>query len=130
MRGRVIIFLLLAAAAVFMNFWNARKVLTYTRALDQMEKTVNAFKNINTELEIEFDDLCSGQNISSLVSVELSNFIPQKQQGRIIYVHEPRSVQGSKSQAGESWRSARDSYCIVDLIATKAQAKDIQIIPD
>jgi len=118
MRGRLITLLLVAAAAVFFNFWNARKVLTYTRALDHMEKTVNAVKNINSELEIEYDDLCSGQNLSSLVSVELSNFIPDQQQGRIIYVHEPSPAK------------AKDSYCIVDLIATKAQAKDIQIIPD
>jgi hypothetical protein len=118
MRGRLIIFLLVAATAVFFNFWNARKVLNYTRSMDHIEKTVAAVKNINTELEIEYDDLCSGPKHLSLVSVELSNFIPEQQQGRIIYVHEPRSAE------------TRDSYCIVDLIATKAQAKDIQIIPD
>lgn len=118
MRGRFITFLLVAALAVFFNFFNARRVLTYTRAMAQMEKTVGAVKNIHTELMVEYDDLCSGQNISSLVSVELGSFIPQMQQGRVIYVHEPSPAK------------ARDSYCIVDLIATKAQAKDVQIIPD
>lgn len=118
MRARIIILTLLAAAAVFFNFFNAGRVLTYTRAQAQLEKTVGAVKNIHTELMVEYDDLCSGQNISSLVSVELGNFLPEKRQGRVIYVHEPSPAK------------ARDSYCIVDLIATKAQAKDIQIIPD
>ncbi|NLK50728.1 MAG: hypothetical protein GX294_08780 [Candidatus Cloacimonetes bacterium] len=118
MRARLIIFLFVLSVAVFFNFYNARKVLTHTRSIDQMEKTVNAAKNIKTELEVEYDDLCSGQNLSSLVGVELNGFIPEQQQERIIYVHEPHPD------------TAKDSYCIVDLIATKAQAKDVQIIPD
>lgn len=118
MRGRFIIFLLVLATALILNFLNAQKGVIYTQEIDQMEKTVNAVKNIHTELKVEYDDLCSGQNLSSLVCVELKNFIPEKQQERIIYVHEPSPAK------------AKDSYCIVDLISTKAQAKDVQIIHD
>lgn len=110
--------LLLFAMAVFYHFWNANKVVIYTRKQSCLEKTLAAEKNINTELLVELDDLRSGRNISSLVSVELSGFVPEKQHGRIVYIHEP----------GE--RQEKRSYAIVDLISSKAQAKDIQIIPD
>lgn len=118
MKGRVILFGLVFLVAWFLNWSNQRKVHTYTREMAQKEKSVNALKNIHTELQVEYNDLCSGQNLSSLVNMELNSFIQDKQEERVIYVHEP------------SAQKATDSYCIVDLIATKAQAKDVQVIPD
>ncbi len=75
-------------------------------------------KNINTELLVELDDLRSGRHIASLVRVELSNFIPDQQAGKIIYVHEPSAKQDKKT------------YCIIDLLTTKAEAKNIQVLLD
>ena len=118
MRGRITVFLMLLAVAGFMHFWNANKVVRQTKYLSKLEKSYAAEKNIHTELMVELDDLRSGKNISSLVSVELSGFVPDKQQAQIIYVHEPGKAQQQKS------------YCIVDLISSRAEAKDIQIIPD
>jgi len=118
MRGKFTILVLLAIAAIYLNFRNAGDVVMLTRERGHLEKSCAAEKNIHTELMVELNDLRSGKNISSLVSVELSGFVPEKQEGQIIYVHEPGKTQQQKS------------YCIVDLIASKAEAKDIQIIPD
>ncbi|HQJ96763.1 MAG TPA: hypothetical protein PLN17_06545, partial [Candidatus Cloacimonas sp.] len=60
----------------------------------------------------------SGRHIASLVRVELSNFIPDQQAGKIIYVHEPSAKQDKKT------------YCIIDLLTTKAEAKNIQVLLD
>ncbi|MDZ4182496.1 MAG: hypothetical protein U1B83_06445 [Candidatus Cloacimonadaceae bacterium] len=90
----------------------------YTRFLSYLEKTQAAEKNINTELKVEHDDLRSGKHIASLVRIEMGNFVPKQQQGKIIYVHEP----GTRQEKG--------NYCIVDLIASKAQAKEVQVILD
>lgn len=118
MRGKITILVILAVVAIFLHFRNAGDVVTLTRERGHLEKGCAAEKNINTELMVELNDLRSGKNISSLVSVELSGFVPEKQEGQIIYVHEP----------GKTQKEA--SYCIVDLISSKAEAKDIQIIPD
>ncbi len=118
MRGKLTILALLAVVAIFFNFVNAGSVVTLTRDRGYLEKSCAAEKNIHTELMVELDDLRSGKNISSLVSVELSGFVPDKPLGQIVYVHEPGKTQ---QQA---------SYCIVDLISSRAEAKDIQIIPD
>jgi hypothetical protein len=118
MRGKLTILVILAVTAIFFNFYNAGSVVKLTREKGYLEKGCAAEKNIHTELMVELDDLRSGKNISSLVSVELSGFVPDKQQAQIIYVHEPGKAQQQKS------------YCIVDLISSRAEAKDIQIIPD
>lgn len=110
--------LIVLVLAVFFNFWNANKMLGYTRFLSYLEKTQAAEKNINTELKVEHDDLRSGKHIASLVRIEMGNFVPDQQQGKIIYVHEP----GDQQEKG--------NYCIVDLIASKAQAKEVQVILD
>ncbi len=89
-----------------------------TKQLSSLEKAHAAEKNINTELLVDLDDLRSGEHIASLVSVQLSNFVPQQEQGKIIYVHEPSEEQ------------EKGSYCIIDLISTKAQAKEVQILLD
>ncbi|MDD4310692.1 MAG: hypothetical protein PHO32_09950 [Candidatus Cloacimonetes bacterium] len=112
------ILLALLGGAVFLNFFNNNRVVLYTRDLSDLEKTYNAEKNINTELLVELDDLRSGRHIASLVRVEMSNFIPEKEAGKIIYVHEPSPKQ---EKAG---------YCIIDLIASKAEAKNVQILLD
>jgi hypothetical protein len=90
----------------------------YTRTISALEKTYYADKNINTELLVEYDDLRSGRHIASLVRVELSNFIPDQEAGKIIYVHEPSPKQEKKN------------YCIIDLLAKKAEAKNVQILLD
>lgn len=89
-----------------------------TRKLSEAEKTYNAEKNINTELLVEYDDLRSGRHIASLVRVEMSQFIPEKEQGRVIYVHEP------------ALDKKESSYTIIDLIASKAEAKTVEIMLD
>ncbi len=108
----------LLGVAVFLNFYNNNRVVQLTRNLSNLEKTFNAEKNINTELLVELDDLRSGRHIASLVRVELSNFIPDQEAGKIIYVHEP----SPKQEQGK--------YCIIDLITPKAEAKNVQILPD
>jgi hypothetical protein len=100
---------------VFLNFFNNNRVVQYTRKYSELEKTYNAEKNINTELLVELDDLRSGRHIASLVRVEMSNFIPDQEAGKIIYVHEP------------SPKQEKGSYCIIDLISSKAEAKNVQI---
>lgn len=118
MRGRLLILAAVLGLAVFLNFFNNNRVVQYTRQLSELEKTYNAEKNINTELMVELDDLKSGRHIASLVRVEMSNFIPESEAQNILYVHEP----SPKQEQGK--------YCIIDLIASKAEAKNVQIIPD
>jgi hypothetical protein len=118
MRGKFSIFLLLLLAVGFCNFWNANGIVRETQKLARLETRYAAEKNINTELKVERDDLRSGKNIASLVRVELSDFTPQEEQGKIIYVHEPTDTED------------RDSYCIIDLFASKAQAKEVQVLLD
>jgi len=118
MRGRIIVLIALFGLTVFLSFFNNNRVVQYTRRLSALEKTYNAEKNINTELMVELDDLRSGRHIASLVRVEMSNFIPEKEAGKVIYVHEP------------SPKQEKASYCIIDLIASKAEAKNVQIILD
>lgn len=116
MKGRVVILLLIALLFFYLDFSNQRRILVYTQAIDQLEKSINATKNINTELIVEYDDLCSPDNISNLVSVELQH--SDQGRGKVIYVQEPdEKTQGS-------------SYCIVDLISSKAEASEVHIIPD
>jgi len=52
------------------------------------------------------------------VRVELSQFIPDQEQGKVIYVHEPAP---DKKES---------SYTIIDLIASKAEAKNVEIMLD
>lgn len=118
MRGKFIVFLLLTAVAGFFHFWNASKLVEQTKRQARLETAYAADKNINTELMVELDDLRSGKNIASLVRVELSNFVPKEEQGKIIYVHEPADIR------------AKDKYCIIDLFASKAQAKEVEVILD
>jgi hypothetical protein len=118
MRGRLTILIALMGLTVFLNFFNNNRVVQYTRKYSSLEKTFNAEKNINTELLVELDDLRSGRHIASLVRVEMSNFIPDQEAGKIIYVHEP------------SLKQEKSSYCIIDLIASKAEAKQVQILLD
>ncbi|MDD4148126.1 MAG: hypothetical protein PHO85_06375 [Candidatus Cloacimonetes bacterium] len=118
MRGKIIVLIILVVICGFFSFFNNNKIVSYTRRLSNVEKTFNAEKNINTELLVEHDDLRSGRHIASLVRVEMSQFIPDNEQGSIIYVHEP-----SPSQEA-------DSYCIIDLIATRAEAKNVTVMLD
>ncbi len=118
MRGRILILVSLFAIVFFLNFYNNNRIVNYTRQISTLEKTYYAEKNINTELLVELDDLRSGKHIASLVRVELSNFIPEKQAGKIIYVHEPSPKQEKKT------------YCIIDLLSKKAEAKNVQILLD
>ncbi|HOC95736.1 MAG TPA: hypothetical protein PK802_04610 [Candidatus Cloacimonadota bacterium] len=118
MRGRITVLLMLLAVAGFMHFWNANKVVRQTKYLSKLEKSYAAEKNIHTELMVELDDLRSGKHVASLVRVELSNFVPSEEQGKVIYVQEPVE------------EKEKDGYCIIDLIAQKAQAKEVQVLLD
>ena len=118
LRGKLITLIILATVCGFLNFFNNNKIVSYTRRLASVEKCFNAEKNINTELLVEHDDLRSGRHIASLVRVEMSQFIPEQGQGMIVYVHEP------------SQKQEKSGYCIIDLIATKAEAKNLSIILD
>lgn len=118
MRGKLVIALILTLAVGFLNFWNANKIVHQTQQIAKLETRYSAEKNINTELKVEQDDLRSGKHLASLVRVELSNFVPREEQGKIIYVHEPADIKD------------KESYCIIDLFASKAQAKEVQILLD
>lgn len=118
MRSRLIIVVILAALCGFLNFFNNNRVVADTRRFSDAEKSYNAEKNINTELLVEHDDLKSGRHIASLVRVEMSQFIPEQEMGRVIYVHEPAE---DKEES---------SYTIIDLIASKAEAKNVEIMLD
>ncbi len=118
MRGRLIGLIILAAICGFLNFYNNNRIVSYTRRLSNVEKTYNAEKNINTELLVEHDDLRSGRHLASLVRVEMSQFIPDNEQGSIIYVHEPSADR------------EKNEYCIIDLFATRAEAKNVNIMLD
>lgn len=118
MRGKLLILAAVFGLAVFLNFFNNNRIVQYTRQLSELESAYNAEKNINTELLVELDDLKSGRHIASLVRVEMSNFIPEAEANNVIYVHEPSPQQ------------KQGKYCIIDLIASKAEAKNVQIIPD
>ena len=118
MKGKMIILGVAILLAVFFHYLNGNKIVQYTKGISTLEKTLNAENNINTELLVEHDDLRSGRHVSSLVTVELNNFVSDTQKGSVIYVHEPSAKQD------------KGSYCIIDLFATKAQAKAINVIPD
>lgn len=118
MRARIIVLVIFALICGFLNFVNKHQVVEYTAKLSEQETSYNAEKNINTELLVEHDDLKSGRHIASLVRVEMSHFIPEKETGRVIYVHEP--APGKKE----------NSYTILDLIASKAEAKNVEILLD
>ncbi len=116
MRARFVILILLVVAAGFANFWNANQMVRATQKLARMETKLAAEKNINTELRVESDDLRSGRQFAELMSVGPNG--QPVQAGKIIYVHEPADEQD------------RESYCIIDLFASKAQAKEVQILLD
>ncbi len=116
MIGRFLLAALVVIVCFGFYFRNITKALVYTQNIDQLEKTINATQNINTELMVEYDDLCSSDNISSLVSLEIQH--SGQKRGRVVYVQEPCE------------QTPSSSYCIVDLIATKAEASNVQIIPD
>ena len=118
MRGKFVIFILVCVASVFLHFNNGNKIVRYTKDYSNLEKTYNAEKNINTEQLVELDDLRSGRHLASLVRVELNNFIPDQEAGSVIYVHEP----SPKAESG--------SYCIIDLLASRAEAKNVEILLD
>jgi hypothetical protein len=117
-RGKIITVIILASLCGFLNFFNNNKIVNYTRKFSVIEKSYNAEKNINTELLVEHDDLRSGRHIASLVRVEMNQFIPEQGQGQIVYVHEP-----SKKQE-------KSGYCIIDLLTSKAEAKNVNNILD
>ncbi|HNU54801.1 MAG TPA: hypothetical protein PLI58_05355 [Candidatus Syntrophosphaera sp.] len=116
MRAKFVILILIAVVAVFANFWNANQMVRATQKLARMETKLAAEKNINTELRVESDDLRSGRQFAELMSADASG--QPVQAGKIIYVHEPADKQ------------SRESYCIIDLFASKAQAKEVQILLD
>lgn len=118
MRGKLIILLALVVTVGFFNFYNNYRNVYYTRKMADFEKSYNAEKNINTELVVEHGELRSGKHIASLVRVEMSQFIPGNEQGSVIYVHEPAK------------KSSSNGYCIIDLVASKAEAKTVNIILD
>lgn len=118
MRGKIIILAIVLVTAIFLYFHNGNQVGRFTKQYSALEKTLNAEKNINTEQLVELDDLRSGRHISSLVRVELSNFIADKPAGSVVYVQEP------------SPKQENNSYCIIDLIASRAVAKNVEVILD
>ncbi len=118
MKGKFIIVSIVMLLAIFFHYYNGNKIVHFTKEMSTLEKTLNAESNINTELLVEHDDLRSGRHIASLVTVELNNFISESQKGSIIYIHEPSTKQD------------KSNYCIIDLIASRAEAKTISIIPD
>lgn len=118
MRGKIIILLIIAVFFGFCNFYNHHKITNFTRKLADIEKSYNAEKNINTELTMEYEELRSGKHIASLVRVEMSQFIHGDEQGSVIYVHEPAE------------KSVGKGYCIIDLVASRAEAKNVNIILD
>ncbi len=117
MKGKLIIISVTILLSVFFHYFNGNKIVQYTKEMSTLEKTVNAESNINTELLVELDDMRSGRHISSLVTVELNNFISDTKKG-VIYVHEPSSKQD------------KSNYCIIDLFASRAEAKTISVILD
>ncbi len=118
MKGKAILIAIVFLLSIFCYYYNGNKIVQYTKDMSGLEKTYNASKNINTELLVELDDLRSGRHISSLVTVELNNFVPETEKGSVIYVHEP----SSKQEKGK--------YCIIDLIASRAEAKTLNVIRD
>ncbi len=103
MRGRILILVSLFAIVFFLNFITTT-VFNYTRQISYRKDLLKREKNINTELLVELDDLLrSGKHIASLVRVELSNFIPEKQAGKIIFALSP-----SKQE--------KKTYCIISVV--------------
>lgn len=117
MRAKFVILILLVVLAGFAHFWNANQIVRDTQKLARLETTYAAEKNINTELKVERDDLRSGQQFAGLVTLGADGKPVATSQGKVIYVHEPAGEQAS-------------NYCIIDLLATKAQAKEVQILLD
>ncbi len=118
MRAKFVILILLVVLAGFAHFWNANQIVRDTQQLARMETTNAAEKNINTELKVERDDLRSGRQFAGLVTLDADGKPVAPSQGKVIYVHEP---------AGEQNKT---DYCIIDLFASKAQAKEVQILLD
>jgi len=141
MNGKIVILLLAFAVAIFFHFFNSNKIVLQTRELGNVEKIFNAEKNMTTELILELDELKSGKHIASLVALEMHNFVPEEFQNNIIYVHEPSAMEPDSrsgsgmtresvdSRSGSGMTSAgKPAYCIVDLFASKAEAKTLNII--
>ncbi len=118
MRTRFFSLILLIAVAVFLNFWNANKIVDYTQQLARLETKLAAEKNIHTELKVERDNLINGDLFGGAAFMAEQGVSPQMNMGQMIYVHEPADQENP------------ENYCIIDLLATKAQAKEIQILPD
>lgn len=118
MRAKFVILLLLIVAAGFANFWNANQIVRDTQELARLETKYAAEKNINTELKVERDDLHSGKQFAGLVNIGANGEPIPSGHGKIIYIHEPADT---KNQA---------RYCIIDIFASKAQAKEVQILLD
>lgn len=118
MRTRFLSLILLIVVAGFLNFWNAGKIVSHTQQLARLETKLAAEKNIHTELKVERDDLRNGSLFGDQAFIAEYGLSQQMNMGQLIYVHEPIDEEN------------RDGYCIIDLLATKAQAKEIQILPD
>ena len=118
MRTRFLSLILLIAAAGFLNFWNANKIVRGTQQLARLETKLAAEKNINIELKVERDDLRSGSLFGESAFLGEQGLPSQMNMGQMIYVHEPADKEN------------RESYCIIDLLATKAQTKEVQILRD
>ncbi len=115
MRAKFVTLILITVAAVFASFWNANQIVHETQKLARLETKHAAEKNINTELRVERDELRSGDQFAGLISS--SESMPE-QAGRIIYIHEPADKQDPAN------------YCIIDLFASRAEAKEVQILLD
>ncbi len=118
MRAKFVILITIIVAAGFTSFWNANQILRDTQKLARLETKYAAEKNINTELKVERDDLRNGRQFAGLVNLGPNGESAPSAQGKIIYVHEPADHQD------------KESYCIIDLFASKAQAKEVQILLD
>jgi len=116
MRGKLILLIAISVLAVFFHFSNKNQITNYTRRSSNLEKAYNAANNLFTELTMEHEELRSGRHVASLVSVEMSKHARNNPEGSIIYVHEPSAADSD------------ENYWIIDLIASKAEAKTVTLI--
>ena len=110
MKGKLLWLVIVFVLGIFFHYLNANHIMKYTILNNQLEKSYQAEKNINTELRIEHDDLMSGNSINSIVPVEMSKYVPKEKSGNVIYIQEPVH------------QKTPTYYCIIDLFTPKAEA--------
>jgi len=110
MKGKVVLFLLVAFTYVIIHFFLGNRILCCTQNKSALEQQLKAQKNIREELGVEHDYLISNKFISQVVGDTMQKYLANNATGNVVFVQE---IVEEKSPS---------HYCLIDLFNPKAEA--------